>query len=205
MSLLPVYILDIVFVKWLKDVQKKVKGNFLLNQGATIFGSWDYFYQTLSLGSYLVHTHLEKRSTYFLIHCFCEFSLQVSYSILNVLFFLRQKNRFVINWYEPGERELIHWIYIFQFNDTEEEYSSMVCNRAISISKKKKSNKKYIERVLVLMVIQALRIEIKMEKRNRTERIVWLQVSVLQRRLRDYKTNPTTQLKWQNYASLTNL
>ena len=36
MSLLPIYILDIVFVKWLKDVQKKVKGNFLLNQGATI-------------------------------------------------------------------------------------------------------------------------------------------------------------------------
>ena len=32
------------------------------------------------------------------------------------------------------------------------------------------------------------------EKRNRTERIVWLQVSVLQRRLRYYKTNPAMQL-----------
>ena len=173
---------------------KKGERKLFVESRSDDIGRWDYLYQKLSLCSYLVHTHLEKRSTYFLIHCFCEFSLQVSYSILNVLFFLRQKNGFVINWYEPGERELIHWIYIFQFNNTEEEYSSMVCNRAISISKKKKSNKKYIERVLVLMVIQALRIEIKMEKRNRTERIVWLQVSVLQRRLRYYKTNPAMQL-----------
>ena len=141
MSLLPIYILDIVFVKWLKDVQKKGERKLFVESRSDDIGRWDYLYQKLSLCSYLVHTHLEKRSTYFLIHCFCEFSLQVSYSILNVLFFLRQKNRFVINWYEPGEWELIHWIYIFQFNNTEEEYSSMVCNRAISISKKKKSNK----------------------------------------------------------------